>query len=343
MSYTTTRPKIPLTKEDISGAASTVVESDLTASRAVVSDTAGKLAASAITTSQLEKLSGLNEYVQAALNSSVRYKTTDETDLNKIEEQGIYKITNTLTNLPSFVDTSDDNFILVEVLAYDDDNVCQRICSADRDDAGKFNYLAQRVSESGAWTSWIKFATEEFVTETVGSAVSNLIEKEFSSNPSVASAAYITSQGKIGYVGSVSSTELGYLNNASGNIQTQINALDNKTVFTTAGYDSNSTGAYVTVCESSALRIQVNNGGGRIEVKNGTTHRFDWVRVEGSSSTSGTGTSSTTFALNGPSGGSGAVRSLLIGVVGTQDGIIHLVMRDAGSVMHMTASMTMTD
>lgn len=116
------------------------------------------------------------------------------------------------------------------------------------------------------------------------------------------------------------------------------------TVSTAAGFARATTATWQTVCELDTLRVQVNNAGGRISVKDGTTHRFNWVRDEASSSVaSGTGTSSGDFALNPPSGGTNAVRLLMIGVNGTANGTITVVMRDAGSsTLDMNASMTLT-
>lgn len=54
---------------DITGAASTIVNNNLTASRVLVSNGSGKIGVSGITTTVLNRLSGLTENVQTALDS----------------------------------------------------------------------------------------------------------------------------------------------------------------------------------------------------------------------------------------------------------------------------------
>jgi hypothetical protein len=67
----------------ISGAATTVVSSNLTVSRVVVSDAAGKLAASSITSTILGYLSGLSSNVQTQLNGKLGTAAT-AADSNKV-------------------------------------------------------------------------------------------------------------------------------------------------------------------------------------------------------------------------------------------------------------------
>ncbi|HDZ9226476.1 TPA: hypothetical protein RUZ17_002927 [Vibrio cholerae] len=110
-----------------------------------------------------------------------------------------------------------------------------------------------------------------------------------------------------------------------------------------AGTASATSTTYVTVCELGSIRLEINNSGGRIVVTDGVTHRFDWVRMEGgASTTSGTGTASSNFALAPPSS-DGLVRSLTIGVSGTFDGVISVVIRKVSATqLTMTASMVLS-
>ena len=58
------------TKQDaITGAASTVTNSDLTANRVLLSNSSGKIAASAVTDMELSYLDGVTSSIQAQLNN----------------------------------------------------------------------------------------------------------------------------------------------------------------------------------------------------------------------------------------------------------------------------------
>lgn len=60
------------TKQDtITGAATTIVSSDLTASRALVSDGSGKVATNAVTSTELGYLSGVTSSIQSQLNAKI--------------------------------------------------------------------------------------------------------------------------------------------------------------------------------------------------------------------------------------------------------------------------------
>lgn len=58
-----------VTKSTITGAASTIIDDNLTASRAIVSDSNGKVAVSAVTSTELGYLDGVTSNVQTQLNA----------------------------------------------------------------------------------------------------------------------------------------------------------------------------------------------------------------------------------------------------------------------------------
>lgn len=60
----------------IDGAASTIISDNLTASRAVISDTTGKINVSGVTSTELSRLSGVTSSVQTQLNSKASTSTT---------------------------------------------------------------------------------------------------------------------------------------------------------------------------------------------------------------------------------------------------------------------------
>lgn len=65
--------KVDNSQAAITGAASTVVTNDLTASRVTVSDTNGKIAASTVTTTELDYLTGVTSAIQTQLDSKLGY------------------------------------------------------------------------------------------------------------------------------------------------------------------------------------------------------------------------------------------------------------------------------
>lgn len=183
-------------------------------------------------------------YVDDKVEPCVRYYDVDLSgvDLNNYQEPGIYRFqTNSsapITNAPPGWDTDDSNFMILEVLSYDSDNVVQRASTADRDSDSTFNEMYQRSSEGSAWTNWIKLASEDYVDAGLANKLeaadlSNYAEKSFNNTPSELRVAYIDSDGKLTYSGSINSTELGRLNGLSSNVQDQ---LDDRFVGSQGGY-----------------------------------------------------------------------------------------------------------
>lgn len=83
-------------KSKITGAISNIITSNLTASRALISDANGKIAVSAVTSTELGYLDGVTSAIQTQLNNKVTvvsgkglstndYTTTEKTKLNGIE------------------------------------------------------------------------------------------------------------------------------------------------------------------------------------------------------------------------------------------------------------------
>lgn len=62
---------------EVSGAASTIISSDLTVSRALTSNASGKVAVSTVTTTELERLSGVTSAVQTQLNARATLTGTE--------------------------------------------------------------------------------------------------------------------------------------------------------------------------------------------------------------------------------------------------------------------------
>jgi len=69
---------------NIAGAISTVLTSDLTASRALASDGSGKIAVSAVTATELGHLDGVTSSVQTQLNAKLESVATNDIDDNAV-------------------------------------------------------------------------------------------------------------------------------------------------------------------------------------------------------------------------------------------------------------------
>lgn len=78
----------------ITGGASTITSSNLTANRALISNSSGKVAVSDITNTELGYLDGVTSNIQTQLNTidKARVKTYTNTDVNGITDSGIYNL-----------------------------------------------------------------------------------------------------------------------------------------------------------------------------------------------------------------------------------------------------------
>ena len=72
---TTLTNQIASKQPTITGAASTITTSNLTASSVLVSDTSGKVAASSVSNTQLGYLTGVNSNIQTQLDTRLTYST----------------------------------------------------------------------------------------------------------------------------------------------------------------------------------------------------------------------------------------------------------------------------
>ena len=110
----------------ITGGATTITSSNLTANRALISDSNGKVAVSDITNTELGYLDGATSNIQTQLNTinKSRVKTYTNTDINSITNSGIYNLiyddgnlleynlSYQIVNMPSTVDVYGEEFTL---------------------------------------------------------------------------------------------------------------------------------------------------------------------------------------------------------------------------------------
>ena len=86
-------------QDNITGAASTITSSNLTANRAVISNGSGKVAVSSVTSTELGYLSGVKSSVQTQINTANTNISTNATDIDNLESSKVNKsaFTNTST------------------------------------------------------------------------------------------------------------------------------------------------------------------------------------------------------------------------------------------------------
>lgn len=94
----------------IDGAASTIISDNLTASRAVISDTTGKINVSGVTSTELSRLSGVTSSVQTQLNSKASTSTTI-TGTNGLTGGGSLSTNRTIEIAPSGVTPARTTFL----------------------------------------------------------------------------------------------------------------------------------------------------------------------------------------------------------------------------------------
>lgn len=137
----------------ITGAATTITSNDLETNRALVSDGDGKVAVSAVTSTELSYLDGVTSNVQTQLNgkaSTSHNHTThsqswmNNTDLNTIKTAGWYAGYTGMTNAP------EQTISVMEVLVYSNDWIVQRFIVVNGDE-----YI-RHWHKGTTWTDWAK-------------------------------------------------------------------------------------------------------------------------------------------------------------------------------------------
>jgi len=236
---------------NIAGAISSVLTSDLTASRALVSDGSGKLAISDVTSTELGHLDGVSSAIQTQLNAkaalsgatftgqvnmsddlvvtgnlTINGDTTTANSVNLVVEDRIMMLANSVSGAPSA-----DVGILFNrgnqgnaALFYDESASTFKL-SDTKDPAS--NTALSPVSASNLDVGIVTAATvkqngatlDDLISSNVDGAISAINDTNLTASRALAS----DSSGKI-VVSDVTSTELGHLDGVSSAIQTQLNA-----------------------------------------------------------------------------------------------------------------------
>ena len=216
---------------NIAGAVSTITTSDLTASRAMVTNSSGKVAVSAVTATELGYLDGVTSAIQTQLNAKQA----------------------TITGAATSID--DTNLTASRAVV--------------SDSSGKVAVSAVTSTEIGYLDGVTSAIQTQFTgaetrrTNNIAGAVSTITTSDLT-----ASRAMVTNgSGKVA-VSAVTSTELGYLDGVTSAIQTQLNAKQ-----------ATITGAATTIDDAdlTASRALVSSGSGKVAVSDVTSTELGYL------------------------------------------------------------------
>jgi hypothetical protein len=132
----------------ITGAATTVTSSNLTASRAVTSNGSGKLDVSTVTTTELGYVSGVTSAIQTQLNGKISTSFSATPDLNSLTTAGIYIVQNA-TNRPV---VDDNNAMVIVAGASNNDQGYQVYITLTSASAGEVYMRPWSGGFTGSWT-----------------------------------------------------------------------------------------------------------------------------------------------------------------------------------------------
>jgi hypothetical protein len=241
---------------NIAGAVSTITTSDLTASRALVSDGSGKVAVSAVTATEIGHLDGVSSAIQTQLNSKIA--TTDSASNDFV----------TFTRLDANIDVVSSNATAFETrrvanIAGAVSTITTGDLTASRalasDGSGKVAVSAVTSTELG----YLDGVTSAIQTQlnakqaTITGAATTIDDTNLTASRALVS----DGSGKVA-VSAVTSTEIGHLDGVTSAIQTQLNAKQ-----------ATITGAATTIDDTNltASRALVSDGSGKVAVSDITS------------------------------------------------------------------------
>ena len=264
---------------NIAGAISTVLTSDLTASRALVAGSGGKIEVSAVTSTELGYLDGVTSAVQTQIDSKQATitgaaTTIDDTDLTASRalvssgsgKVAVSAVTSTelgyLDGVSSAIQTQLDAKSTTSnaaALAAEDVALQSRLATNVTAFTNEDTALQARITANNTLTS----AVETRRTQNIAGAVSSITTSDLTASRALAS----DSSGKVA-VSAVTSTELGYLDGVTSAIQTQI---DSK--------QATITGAATTIDDAdlTASRALVSSGSGKVAVSAVTSTELGYL------------------------------------------------------------------
>jgi hypothetical protein len=237
----------------ITGAATTIDDTNLTASRAVVSDGSGKIAVSAVTSTEIGYLDGVTSAIQTQIDSKQATITGAATTIDD-------------TNLTASRALASDGSGKVAVSAV----TATELGYLD----GVSSAIQTQLDAKGTTTE--DAAIEARRTANIAGAVSTITTSDLTASRALAS----DGSGKVA-VSAVTATELGYLDGVSSAIQTQLDAKGTTTEDTAieARRVANIAGAVSTITTGnlSASRALTSDGSGKVAVSAVTSTELGYL------------------------------------------------------------------
>ena len=234
---------------NIAGAVSSITTSDLTASRAMVTNGSGKVAVSDITATELGYLDGVSSAIQTQLNSKQATITGAATTIDDAD----------LTASRALVSDGSGKVAVSAVTATEVGHL-DGVTSAIQT---QINGLETRRDANVTVAASNNAALESRRTSNIAGAVLTITTSDLTASRALVS----SGSGKVG-VSDVTATELEYLDGVSSAIQTQLNAKQ-----------ATITGAATTIDDAdlTASRALVSSGSGKVGVSDVTSTELGYL------------------------------------------------------------------
>ena len=249
---------------NIAGAVSTITTGDLTASRALASDSSGKVAVSAVTSTELGHLDGVSSAIQTQINDINTRATANAASSGAADAVEARRVAN-IAGAVSTITTGDltasravvsdgSGKVAVSAVTATEVGYLDGVSSAIQtqlDAKGtttEDTALQARITANATITT----AVEARRVANIAGAVSTITTGDLTASRALAS----DGSGKVA-VSAVTATELGYLDGVSSAIQTQLNSKQ-----------ATITGAATTIDDAdlTASRAVVSDGSGKVAV-----------------------------------------------------------------------------
>ncbi len=249
----------------ITGAATTIDDADLTASRAIVSDGSGKVAVSAVTSTEIGYLDGVSSAIQTQINT---------TNTNVADNSS--RIAATVTETTAVEARRVANIAgAVSTITTGNLTASRAVVS---DGSGKVSASAVTATELGyvdGVTSAIQTQIES-KQATITGAATTIDDADLTASRALVS----DGSGKVA-VSAVTSTEVGYLDGVSSAIQTQLSAGVTEATAIEARRVANIAGAVSTITTGNltASRALASDGSGKVAVASATTTELNQLNA----------------------------------------------------------------
>ena len=238
----------------ITGAATTIDDADLTASRAIVSDGSGKVAVSAVTSTEVGYLDGVSSAIQTQINSKQATITGAATTIDDADLTASRAV---VSDGSGKVAVSDVTSTEIGYLDGVSSAIQTQINTTNTNLADNSSRIAATVTETTA--------VEARRVANIAGAVSTITTGNLTASRAVVS----DGSGKVA-ASAVTATELGYVDGVTSAIQTQI---DSK--------QATITGAATTIDDANltASRALASDGSGKVAVASTTTTELNQLNA----------------------------------------------------------------